>query len=188
MKYFTPVGRTVGEHIAAKQMDEQLQTWLQANFVKTYQAQACDIRKAVDKGDIKLAHQLAHTLKGNAGQIGENNLRYAAAEAERLLRNGDVPSEDCMSLLEAELNEVLRKYAPLLNVAGKPPQPLDAKEALALLDQLESMLQNKNPECLELLDKIRAVPGADELSRRVENLDFKPALATLAEVKKGCAP
>jgi HPt (histidine-containing phosphotransfer) domain-containing protein len=138
----------------------------------------------VDKGDIKLAHQLAHTLKGNAGQIGENSLRYAAAEAERPLRNGDAPSEECMDLLETELNAVLRKYAPLLDETGKPPQPLDTQEALALLDQLESMLQKKNPECLHLLDKIRAVPGAEELSLQVENLDFKPALATLAEVKK----
>jgi len=164
-----------------------LQKWIQTYFVKNNRTTADEIRTALEEGDIKLAHRLAHTLKGNAGQLGENDLQHAAAEVERLLKDGTATGES-LKILEAALNEALRKYAPLLDEPDPPPQPLDAEETLALLDQLESMLKNKNPECLYLLDKIRAVPGSEELSRQVENLDFKPALAALAEVKKGCEP
>jgi CheY-like chemotaxis protein len=187
MQYLAPVGRTVVEHAAQMQEDERLHTWLRTHFVKNNQTAAHDIREAAAKGDIKLARRLAHTLKGDAGQIGENGLRHAAAEVEGLLKDGKAPDAG-MNLLEAELREVLRNYAPLLDEIGKPPEPLDAAQALALLDQLESMLKNKNPECLRLLDKLRAVPGAEELSRHVENLDFKPALAALDETRKRVEP
>jgi hypothetical protein len=46
------------------------------------------------------------------------------------------------------------------------------------------MLENINPECLGLLDDLRAVPGTEELVLRIENYDFDAAASALAELKK----
>jgi hypothetical protein len=35
-----------------------------------------------------------------------------------------------------------------------------------------------------LVDEIRAVPGAEDLARQIENYDFESAAATLAELRK----
>jgi len=48
---------------------------------------------------------------------------------------------------------------------------------------LEPMLENINPACVELLDQIKAVPGAGELAARIEDYDFEEAAAALAALK-----
>ena len=67
-------------------MEEALFEKLKLSFVKNNQTTYADIALAVESGDIKLAHRLAHTLKGNAGQIGMSGLQKAASDVEELLR------------------------------------------------------------------------------------------------------
>ena len=67
-------------------IDSALQKKLKITFAKNNQGRFDEIASAVKSGDIKLAHRLAHTLKGNAGQIGESNLQNAAAKVESLLK------------------------------------------------------------------------------------------------------
>jgi len=47
------------------------------------------------------------------------------------------------------------------------------------------MLENINPECVNLLDEIRAIPGAEELARQIEDYDFEAAAQTLEILTKG---
>ena len=103
--------------------DEKIQKRLKATFVKSNQAVCAEIMKAVDAGDIKTAHRLAHTLKSNAGQIGENKLQ-AAAVVERNLSEGKSRLDmHEMRSLEAELGYVLEELAPL------PAEPKKKAEA-----------------------------------------------------------
>jgi len=46
------------------------------------------------------------------------------------------------------------------------------------------MLENINPESANLLNRIRAVPEAEELAHYVEEYEFESALRALAELKK----
>ena len=46
------------------------------------------------------------------------------------------------------------------------------------------MLENINPECISLLDEIRAVPGTEALAREIEDYEFEPAVQTLAILKQ----
>ena len=184
MKYLTPVDKSAVDKKEQSQADARLQRMLQAHFVENYQTKSDEIRKALERDDRILAYRLAHTLKSNAGQIGENRLRNAAADAEHLLKHGDLPEEH-ISLLEAELNAVLQQLALLPNAAeASTCRTIDAEQAQALLEQLEVMLKNRNPQCLDLLDDIRAMPGAEELVQRVQDFDFKQALVTLSAFKK----
>jgi len=137
-------------------------------------------------GDITLAHRLAHTLKSNAGQIGKPALQNIAAEIEASLKDGIIPAASQMNSLETELTAVLDELAPLLDESaaqintGSP----NSEQTRALFEKLESMLENINPECVNLLDEIRAVPGAEKLAQQIEDYDFESAAKTLAEFKK----
>jgi mRNA-degrading endonuclease toxin of MazEF toxin-antitoxin module len=91
-----------------------------------------------------------------------------------------------MNHLKTALTLILEELGPLLDesAAREALAPLDAGQASALFEKLEPMLENVNPECAALLDEIRAVPGADELARQIEDYDFESAAEMLAELKK----
>jgi hypothetical protein len=46
------------------------------------------------------------------------------------------------------------------------------------------MLVHKNPECMNLLDDVRTIPGAEELARLIEDFEFKEAATALARLKE----
>jgi len=167
--------------------DEKLQKKLQLTFAKDNQEKFKEICDAINKKDIKLAHRLAHTLKSNAALIGESFLQKAAADVEALLKGeNNAVTDSAMNKLDHELSSVLKELKPLLSEAQVAVQNKDfnTNEALNLLNRLKPMLTNMNPECMNLLDEVRSIPGADELANHIENFDFKPALEVLSELKK----
>jgi signal transduction histidine kinase/CheY-like chemotaxis protein len=88
--------------------DAEYQKTLQAYFVKSYRNKFNEIMTFLDAGDISSAHRLAHTLKGNAAQLGKKNLQNAALNVERNLRNGENhATKEQLAILENELNLVL---------------------------------------------------------------------------------
>ena len=190
LKYLVPVSTTplsADPTDSIDQYDDELQKKLKVNFIKNYHNIFCEITDAVAAGDTKLAHRLAHTLKGSAGLIGKTELKNAAAEVEALLKD-DASSilERRMNTLNAEMVKVIEELKPFLDEAEarEKSKVLNISQALALLEKLEPMLENINPECVNLLDEIRAVPGTQEFARQIENYDFESALRTLAELKK----
>jgi len=185
MKYLTPVSRGIINSRQQAEEEIQWQRQLQKKFVKDNQTKFNDIVKAIKENDIKLAHRLVHTLKSNAGQIGKTSLQNAAANAELLLKNNiNLTTPDVMALLERELNVVLNELAPLLNETNVSSKVFNKEQALLLLEKLEPMLENRNPECYALLDHIRAIPETDLLAEQLEDFNFKGAVLTLNELKK----
>ncbi|MDR2532550.1 MAG: response regulator [Oscillospiraceae bacterium] len=185
LKYLNPVSIVpVDEH----EGNGELQKNLRINFVKNNQKVYSEIAEAFAAGDTKLAHRLAHTLKGNAGLINMPELQKAAAEVEFLLKFGTASIwESKMGLLKSELERALSELKPLLNKSeaeGLAVQTLDAGKIRALFEKLEPMLENINPQCVDLLDEIRAVPGAEELVQQIENYDFEAAAVTLTGLKE----
>ncbi|MCL2068414.1 MAG: Hpt domain-containing protein [Oscillospiraceae bacterium] len=162
---------------------DDMQTMMQCVFVENNQEKYGEIAAAINAGDTKLAHRLAHSLKGNAGQIGRGKLQSIAGEVETLLKNGDVIPADVMRALEAELSLAIEELAPIYKMRQKKLEPLNAAQTRELFQRLEPMLANLNPECLDLLDEISAVHGAQELARQIGAFALKPAAETLAKLK-----
>ncbi|MDR2580460.1 MAG: response regulator [Fibromonadaceae bacterium] len=184
LKYLVPVGSSA---IDDERYDEsEFQKKLQISFVKNNQTLYTEITDAIALGNIKLAYRLVHTLKGNAEQIGQPELRYFAAAVEDLLKNEKLPvPDDKMELLQTELAQVLEKLQPLLaEYAEQEAGSLNTELALELLEKIESMLENINPEVVNMLDDIRAISGTKELVNQIENYEFKLASKTLAKLKK----
>ena len=71
-----------------------------------------DIKKSIEAKDFKNAQLLAHTLKGLAGLIGENNLVTLAGNAEAAFRNRAAPKQ-CIDELSAEVGRVLARITAL---------------------------------------------------------------------------
>ena len=185
LKYLTPAAWKTESEAISKKDDEILKKRLTANFVNDHQGSFRAITTALDAGDIKTAHRLAHTLKGHAGLLGRTGLQKAAGQVERQLADGrNTAAPEALSALEAELDASLAELAELAaGLPGPPPQaaPLDPEKTRELLAALKPLLERGNPECLKLIDDLRGLPGSEELIRQMENLNFKQAAETLLE-------
>jgi CheY-like chemotaxis protein/HPt (histidine-containing phosphotransfer) domain-containing protein len=96
--------------------DLEFKKELQIMFVEDNQNKYGEIVKALEKHDIKLAHRTAHSLKGNAGLIGETGLQQIAAKIEELLKTGEnYVSQELLDSLETELNAVLARLTASVN-------------------------------------------------------------------------
>jgi CheY-like chemotaxis protein len=172
--------RRVSEESAAQKM-------IKSNFVKSNQTVCVDIISAVECGDIKLAHRLAHTLKSNAGQIGKKELQQSAAKVEASLTGSNpLLDDEEMKTLKSEMDAVLDELTPLVNEAKDTQRAdtLDAEKSLEVLDALEPLLKTSNTKCMKLLDELYGVPGAEELIAHMEECKFKPALTSLEDLRK----
>jgi CheY-like chemotaxis protein len=187
LKYLTPVSVSIGNNADHTREYDELQNMLRPKFVKDNRRKYAEITEAIAAGDMVLAHRLAHTLKGNAGQIGVSALQNAAAEIEALLKDGMIPEKEKVDNLGNEIISALNELKPLLDEPFEQTEAanMDAGQARALFERLEPMLESFNSEGVNLLDEIRGVPGAEELARQIEDYDFESASQTLAELKRG---
>ncbi|MDR3020276.1 MAG: response regulator, partial [Treponema sp.] len=89
LKYLTPVSsELIDAHIDEYDDDKEQQRMIQLYFYRNNQTMHNEIAEAFTAGNTKLAHRLAHTLKGNAGLLGKTGLKNAASNVEALLRDG----------------------------------------------------------------------------------------------------
>jgi CheY-like chemotaxis protein len=185
LKYLKPVSSS--EISTSDLVQNDLIRKLQIYFVKNSQNKFTEITEAIEAGNIIVAHRLVHSLKGEAGQIGRTGLQKAAAEIESLLHSKKIPIPECkMNRLKIELLTVLDELKPLLDltVIQHGSDNIDTGKTIAILEKLELMLENINPECVNMLDDIRNIPGTMELVRQIEDYDFETACQTLVELKK----
>ncbi len=90
--------------------NETLYRKLLLSFANKYVSTASEINKALDSGNSVLACQLAHDVKGLAGNLSAPHLQESAAELERLLRKaGDnrLPLDDNIQNAFSRFSECL---------------------------------------------------------------------------------
>ena len=162
---------------------DELKEKLRSDFAKNQKNSFGDICKALNAGDTKTAHRLAHSLKGLAGLIEENSLMQATEIVEHSLQNGEMPTEYQLSAIEIELTRVLRDIVKPQTVLIPTNIDFDKDSAFALFDKLQKLLASQNADSLDFLDELRTLPQSAVLCRQIENFDFKAALETLAVLR-----
>jgi CheY-like chemotaxis protein len=194
LKYLKPVVRLAdsvpGGEIEA---DEEFVKMLEKHFLKNNSNKVEEIDNALNSGDVKLAHRLAHSLKGNAGQLKKSALQQAAAAVETALKDGqNNVTEGQMLLLKKELSAYLQELSGVFD--GKENAPvknetvsmneIDLQKAKELFRRLEDLLNKGNPECMNFADEFRAFPDGGILIQQMEDFDFLSALSTLKTIKE----
>jgi len=191
MKFFTPKAWKTEDKAQRAKIENELQQKLIINFVNSNSNKISEIKDAISANDIISAHRLAHTLRGNAGQLKKTELQKAAENAENQFKNkrSDIESEE-MKILEKELDAVLAEFKSLVSEIIPAAQEelavelMDAEEAKLLLEELEPVLKDGNTKCLTYTAKLRLISGTEELIKQIESFKFKPASETLKELKE----
>ena len=170
--------------------EDMLRMKMQLSFVKRNKSIVDEIEQALSVSDMKLAHRLIHTLRGNAGQIGEVKLQSISAEIEAVLKNEERPTAKLLAELECEFSVVYEKlsaFARQIEAEQCIQPPLTVKQTQNLLARLKPMLANINTECLDLVIEINRipcelVPRAKKLAKQVEECNFRMAAVTLKKI------
>jgi len=203
MKYLEPVSWQAEDGTQCERLDKERRQKLAQSFVQNNQGKFGEIKEAINTGDIKLAHRLAHTLKSNAGHLGKTLLQRAAEDVELQLKDGEnLTSPKQMAALESSLGAALAEFALLAKapcqpgcMGGQPgagrtlsaeaaAESLDAESMQGLVEVLDPLLEAHNMGCLIHIDNLRLIPGSEELVQQMECLNFDLALAELSEIKK----
>ena len=192
LKFLKPVSMlSVNEEDDNADDDEQFMELVTA-FVKSNQTTVKDIKDAIEAGDTKLAHRLAHTLKSVAGVVGKTALSEAAQIVEHALYTVKVDLLDQqIEKLEHELQTALKELTPLMEShIGKINKSssgdlLSKEDALKLLDNLDSLLESDNFGCLNLVSDLRKILGTESLIEQVENMEFENARELLVVIRQG---
>ena len=167
--------------------EEKLQNRLKRNFVREYKNVHEEFVSAVDSGKIALAERIVHTLKGNAGQIGQHSLQKAAANAEKALADGQNNlTEKERKVLEAEIKLTMLTLAPTQSGEQTQSTSEDMTDdmKLALIAKLEQMITDYNPVSFGILSQLKAIPGSEKLAELIDNFEFAQAADALHELKE----
>jgi signal transduction histidine kinase/DNA-binding response OmpR family regulator len=171
--------------IMAFQNSDELMTELRRDFMKKHESTYETLCTQIDSGDLHSAHILAHSLKGVAGILKLSTLSNIALRLEKILSKGEVPPKAMLYEVGNEINRILMyfeetKQEPKAKETGE----LTKDESLALLKKLKPLLETNNVDCLDFLDEIKRISGANELFEHVSSLNFKQSLGELDSLRK----
>jgi len=177
------VARVMGNHTLYLRMLRR--------FGDDYQDAAARIRAAIDSGDARLAHRMAHTLTGASGMICAPALHRLAGALEISLLGGAGSQAPAIDALGAALEALLPAIATLLGADGAAPA-----ERLAvaqwpqqqLVERLAALLASGDGAAVALVDGSGAMlttvlgeASYQALALAVNEFDFDAALVTLRQ-------
>ncbi|MCL2752686.1 MAG: response regulator [Defluviitaleaceae bacterium] len=160
--------------------DPSLLEKLSSDFVVNFTNAHEEICQALNEGNTKKAHILAHTLKGAAGLIQEQQLTKAASHVELTIAEGKEPSKYQLNVLYDQLQFALSNAKKLGNSQAPVNIIFDKQKAIDISDTLAPLLASQNVEAMNLLDDLYQIPNTDDLCKYIKSFDFKSAQDELA--------
>jgi len=188
LRYFTPV-EWLNEDVAkVKAEEERFMLKMMTQFIENNRGVCDNIEDAIASGNIAHAFRLAHSLKNHAGIIEKPVLQRAAFTVESSLANGENRlAEADMEKLKEELQAVIREIQPIVSgmAVEKAQAPVVGRaDLLALIAELEPLLEDGNIKYSSYVDKLRREPDCEALVAHMENFNAPAAAIALAELKK----
>ncbi len=174
---------------------------LLVNFFNNFSTVAEEIKNALLVKDHSLAHRLAHTVKGVAGNIGAKDLQLSAQALEKALRNEnefDIPQliegfENSLGVVLTGLRTIVEKPDDNPdNIPDNEMNVVDIEVLFKLLEQLEIHLKKRGAkQCSQIMGEVlsHSWPGDIDamvqiLSGLLEKFRFKEAEDQLISIKK----
>ena len=137
------------------------------------------------RSDYETAARLAHTVKGLAGLINENDLIEIAGQVEKAFKEGEFP-EEILGVMELRINEII---ASIDERYGKESKEINAAEefdrrmAAAVLDEISKMLDNRNAGVIEFVPELELIPMSEKLIGHIDSFDFSAAKDALKNLR-----
>ncbi len=150
------------------------------------------ITQLLDGEQPKQAEQLAHTIKGAAGNLGAEALSKHADQLETAIREDNVTP----STLENFHHEVEKVISGLARLNENSPNILPPESARTMdnttlqpiLKALSEMINDATPEAIEQLPDLASVLDVEhqdsllELQKHLDNFDFEAAQKVLSNI------
>ncbi len=161
-------------------------------FSEMFADSAERLRAFLGDGELGQATESLHTLKGAAGVLGAIELSQAAARLEDSLSQ-DMPADKDREFFEHSLAVTLQTIAGLrgsVAIQDSGDEDCDWPAARELAGQLWLLLEGSDfvpREAVEMLKN--TLPGQhtrqllQQMEKHVDNIDYRQALATLAELE-----
>ncbi|MBF0103569.1 MAG: response regulator [Desulfobacterales bacterium] len=180
--------------------NKQLYKQLLFEFATTYANLAEEIRTQINQNNFTSAHQIAHTVKGVAGNLAIDSVQFAACELEIATKEHQPGNNyaQLLSNLEDALKPVMKSIKSLEKDAVEkqtsPKAQMDLEKVKPLLTQIDQLL-NVNDSYVEdyiniekYLHELKNVIGSgfDEQIKQIEeaihNYDLKNAQDPLQHI------
>jgi len=184
-------GINIQDALNALNIDKAVFKHILTGFLKNNKESANKIRNAFDKKDWESLVQIAHSLKGSAGNIGADKLYKAAQELETAGREG-APTSALLETVETALNQVLESLQMLADTSKTEPLPdkergvvpvVDPAQVIPVLKQLAGALDLAEPEeiekHMEIIKKYLDISILGNLENQVNDYEYDRALETL---------
>jgi HPt (histidine-containing phosphotransfer) domain-containing protein len=183
------IGRVMG--------DRALYARMLRRFGDDYRNGAAPIRGAIGSGDLRLAHRMAHTLKGASGMISAPALHRQASALEFALRHACPGQAELLDTLDSALAAVLRAIERVLAAEPAPdqphpPPPPALQPGQDLVAQLAELLATGDGAAVDLLEQagpsLKAAlgdAGFGAVALAANEFDFEGALAALGRIVDG---
>jgi HPt (histidine-containing phosphotransfer) domain-containing protein len=155
------------------------------------------IRQALATSDPKLAEQIAHTVKGLAGNLGILTLHETAATLERAIREGQSEFgaflDEFSSALSANVRQITATIAALSTIAAPVNNEFRPQAAAEALETLQVLLKSSDADSQEayhaVVREVAMQVGQEAmavLGAAINEFDFERALAKLDEIASAC--
>ena len=168
---------------------------------KFHASQADSLKRIVDAeaaGDRPLAIQLAHALKGVAGNIAATELHAAVETLESQLHAGERLDETVVARASGLLDSLVASLNSWLQ--ANPPSRVqaslaDGQSVATMIGRMREMLAEYNGDAVDLMDALaEALDGLEcdaeirALRQHLSGYDFDAASADLAAIAMRCIP
>jgi PAS domain S-box-containing protein len=171
-------------------------------FASNHADSTDQIKSAITSGDWKLAHRLAHTVKGVAGNICAKKLQSAAQDLESSLKHSEQePGEAAYDAFSSALDEVVNSINTMdgemeVSQTEKEEKPLDEEPRAvdtatirSVVLEMTELLADDDLGAADLLEDLKKLLGdttmgdkMDSLENMIGKYDFESALGMLQEI------
>ncbi|MCL2248248.1 MAG: Hpt domain-containing protein [Oscillospiraceae bacterium] len=172
------------ENVDDLEFDEQLKRELRYEFVKVHNNYYEQICENLDKRDFETAQRLTHTIKSSAGLIHELVLAKLSEDLESQIIEGNSPNKDTLIAFKNEFDRVITEIGVKERVLLTACELLGKDESLELLDIVEPLIIRQSGESLKMLDRLRKIPGSEELCENLDAYDFDNAISELMRLRE----
>ena len=172
---------------------------LLGQFVAKESGAAAQISAALERGDLKQAERIAHTVKGIAGNLGITEVQSEAQKLEKAIREG----QDSVAALLGAFATVLGTQVHAIDQAlrestSAPPEEMvpsafDEEAAAVAITRLKSLLDASDGDAGEAFRSVQDVIAGvvdkthmDSLSASISEFNFAAARVKLDGIAEEC--